>query len=277
MEGLQDPYKPISRILGSWVAAKAKGDMELAEGGEKNGEEKLEKGCMRGKGFSPHTCTAISILPTHLPRSQVVHRVVPRTLQWSSAHMSPQPRAKPQVSPRVPSVWSWRWQSRTSRCPLVSQPWSLLQGSVPQCWAESLSVVKLSAAEQFHRESVSVPEPKQDMILITTKNENASLSITKGSGMGCMAKRMHSRGIWGTELQHPLATLQADAGKSSCTWHNTRMGHKAIPKSQTGTLDDAWVSSSLLWKRMKPARQGALPWVGQPGWMWGKKKVGSGH
>lgn len=53
---------------------------------------------------------------------------------------------------------------------LASQPWSLLQGSVAQCWAESLSVVKLSAAEQFHRESVWVPDPKQDMNLITTKN-----------------------------------------------------------------------------------------------------------
>ena len=58
MEGLQDPYKPISRILGSWVAAKAKGDMELAEGGEKNGEEKLEKGSpltpAQRSPYSPH-------------------------------------------------------------------------------------------------------------------------------------------------------------------------------------------------------------------------------
>ena len=35
---------------------------------------------------------------------RVVHKVAPRTLQQLSAHMSPQPRAKPQVSPQVPSI-----------------------------------------------------------------------------------------------------------------------------------------------------------------------------
>ena len=119
MEGLQDPYKPISRILGSWVAAKAKGDVELAEGGEKNGEGKLEKGGMRGKRVLPPQLHSKSPYSPHVDLGpRVVHKVVPRTLQRLSAHMSPQPRDKPQVSPQVPSVWSCRWQSQTNRCHL---------------------------------------------------------------------------------------------------------------------------------------------------------------
>ena len=134
MEGLQDPYKPISRILGSWVAAKAKGDVELAEGREKNGEGKLEKWGMRGKRVLPSQLHSKSPYSPHVYLGlRVVHKVAPRTLQQLSAHMSPQPRAKPQVSPQVPSVWSCRWQSWTSRCPLglsASEPLTRFCGTM---------------------------------------------------------------------------------------------------------------------------------------------------
>lgn len=55
---MEGPYKPIARILGSWVAAKAKGGAALAEDREENGEGKLERGAWEEKGLSPHTCTA---------------------------------------------------------------------------------------------------------------------------------------------------------------------------------------------------------------------------
>ena len=117
MEGLQHSYKPISRILGYRVAAKAKGEVELAEAGGWGRDRKAPG--MKGKELRREEGTRrYEKKERVLPQSMHSHLHPTHKVTWESEFSITgaqglfggsqlpsvlKPQAKPQVSPWAPS------------------------------------------------------------------------------------------------------------------------------------------------------------------------------